>query len=56
MKNIKTKTKTKILILCGGKGTRLRPITKRIPKPLIEINGEPMLHYIISYFNKYGIG
>ena len=30
----------KVLILCGGKGERLRPFTDDIPKPLIEINNK----------------
>lgn len=42
-----------VIILCGGKGLRLRPITKDTPKPLIEINKKPILEYIISHFIKY---
>ena len=37
-----------ILILAGGKGQRLMPITKAIPKPLIKINGKP---HIINLLN-----
>jgi len=43
------------IILCGGKGMRLRPLTEDIPKPLIEINGKPVLFYIISHLLKYGV-
>ena len=43
------------LILCGGKGLRLRPITKDNPKPLIKINNKPILYYIISHLQKQGI-
>lgn len=38
----------KAVILCAGNGERLRPITKTIPKPLIEINNKPILYYIFS--------
>ena len=40
-----------ILILCGGKGERLRPFTGDTPKPLIKINGKPILGYIIDHIH-----
>jgi len=40
----------KILLLCGGKGTRLFPLTEKLPKPLIPIKGKPIIDYIINYF------
>jgi NDP-sugar pyrophosphorylase family protein len=43
------------VILAGGAGTRLRPLTLDIPKPMIEINGKPFLLYIIEELKKYGI-
>ena len=43
------------LILCGGKGERLRPLTNSIPKPLIKIKGKPILGYIIDHIQKYNI-
>ena len=43
------------IILCGGKGLRLRPLTNNIPKPLITINDKPILYYIISHLIKYKI-
>ena len=42
-----------VIILCGGKGLRLRPLTKDIPKPLIEIKSKPILQYILNQFIKY---
>lgn len=36
-------SKIQVVILCGGKGTRLRPLTNEIPKVLIEINGKSIL-------------
>lgn len=43
------------LILAGGKGTRLKPITDEIPKPLLPIQGKPVVEYTIDLFKKYGI-
>ena len=43
------------IILCGGKGERLRPITNDVPKPLVEINDKPILHYVIEHLKKYNI-
>ncbi len=44
-----------LLILCGGLGTRLKPITEKIPKPMVEINGKPFLEYLINYYRKQNI-
>ena len=49
----KNKDKPTIIILCGGKGLRLRPITNDIPKPLVKINDKPILQYILEQFIKY---
>ena len=38
----------KIVIMAGGKGTRLYPITKNIPKPLVQVAGKPMILHIIE--------
>ena len=38
-----------VLILCGGKGERLKPITKTIPKPLVKIRNKEILSYIIDH-------
>ena len=45
----------KALILAGGRGKRLRPITDSIPKPLIQINNKPLIEWSIRYLKKYGI-
>jgi len=36
------------IIMAGGKGTRLRPHTEHCPKPMLEVNGKPMLEHIIE--------
>lgn len=36
------------VILCAGKGTRLRPITESVPKPLIQVYGAPILEHIVK--------
>lgn len=43
------------LILAGGLGTRLRPLTYAIPKPLLPIGEKPILEIIIEHLKKYGI-
>ena len=45
----------KAIILAGGRGKRLRPITDKIPKPLIPINNKPLIERAIKYLKKYGI-
>lgn len=43
------------LIFCAGLGTRLKPLTDKIPKPLIEVGGKPVLDHIIKHLRFYGI-
>ena len=45
---------TKVVILAGGKGTRLGSLTKDMPKPLLPVNKKPFLDYIINNFSRYG--
>lgn len=37
------------IVLCGGKGERLRPFTETLPKALIPINGHPLLYHLLRY-------
>jgi len=45
----------KAIILAGGRGKRLRPITDKIPKPLILIGNVPLIERSIKYLKKFGI-
>jgi NDP-sugar pyrophosphorylase family protein len=45
----------KLFILAGGFGTRLRPITYEIPKPLVPVQGKPILTHTIEFFKKFGV-
>lgn len=40
----------KTIILCGGKGTRIRDVADDIPKPMIPLNGFPILWHIMKYY------
>jgi glucose-1-phosphate cytidylyltransferase len=43
------------ILLCGGKGERLKPFTDSLPKALVPLNGKPILLYLISYLKAAGL-
>lgn len=43
------------VILAGGVGTRLRPITDYVPKPLVPVNNIPIIEWQLRYLKKFGI-
>jgi NDP-sugar pyrophosphorylase family protein len=43
------------VVLCAGLGTRLRPLTDKIPKQMILIAGKPLLEHLIIHLKKYGV-
>jgi len=45
----------KAVILAGGKGTRLYPVTKEIPKPLLPVKKKPIINYLVDLFYSQGI-
>ncbi len=45
----------KAIILAGGLGTRLRPLTDNTPKPLLPVKGKPIIEHAILNFKKHGI-
>ena len=44
----------KVIILCGGLGTRLAEETKTKPKPMVLIGNKPIIWHIIKYYNSFG--
>lgn len=44
----------KVVILCGGEGTRMKEETEFKPKPLVEVGGRPILWHIMKIFSHYG--
>lgn len=42
------------LILCGGKGTRAWPHTETVPKPLLDVGGQPAVHHVMEIFARQG--
>ena len=44
-----------VVILCGGKGTRLSEETIKTPKPMVEIGGKPILWHIMKIYSHYGV-
>jgi dTDP-glucose pyrophosphorylase len=45
-----------VVIMAGGKGTRMEPFTKILPKPLVPINEKPIIEHIIERFTNVGCG
>jgi glucose-1-phosphate cytidylyltransferase len=45
-----------VVILCGGRGTRLRERTESVPKALVEIGGRPILWHVIQIYAAQGFG
>lgn len=43
------------VLMAGGKGERLRPLTEKTPKPLLSMNGKPIIDYIVEHVLSYGI-
>ena len=44
----------KVVIMAGGKGMRLRPLTKNIPKPMLKVGNKPILQTIVEKFKESG--
>lgn len=45
----------KVVIMAGGKGTRISPLYKNIPKSMIELNGKPIIAHQIENFKNFGL-
>ncbi len=44
-----------VVIMAGGRGTRLEPFTKILPKPLVPVEGRPVIDHIIDRFTRFGV-
>jgi mannose-1-phosphate guanylyltransferase len=45
----------KAVVLVGGEGTRLRPLTETIPKPLLPLVDRPFLHHVLDHLSRHGV-
>jgi NDP-sugar pyrophosphorylase family protein len=43
------------VVIAGGEGSRLKPLTDDRPKTMIEVNGRPILYWVINWLKSYGI-
>lgn len=43
-----------VVILCGGMGTRLREASERLPKPLVEVGGRPIVWHVMKTYSEHG--
>lgn len=44
----------KVVLLCGGQGTRIRDVSENVPKPMIPIGGLPIMWHIMKYYSTWG--
>ena len=44
----------KAVIMAGGEGTRLRPLTCTVPKPMVPVVNKPMMEHILDLLKKHG--
>jgi glucose-1-phosphate cytidylyltransferase len=44
----------KVVLFCGGLGTRIREYTETIPKPMIPVGHQPILWHVMQYYSEYG--
>ena len=54
MKKREFPTNTRIVILCGGRGVRLRKLTDTIPKPMIPLHSKPILELAMEHYHSLG--
>ena len=44
----------KVVILCGGKGTRIRDVNEHLPKPMVPVGNYPILWHVMKSYADYG--
>lgn len=55
VERIRSKLSTPVVIMAGGKGSRLDPVTRILPKSLIPVGDKPVIEVIMDKFHEYGI-
>jgi mannose-1-phosphate guanylyltransferase/phosphomannomutase len=45
----------KAVVMAGGEGTRLRPLTSNQPKPMVPVAGKPCMQHIIELLRRHGM-
>lgn len=55
LKKQKSRLPVDAVLMAGGKGERLRPLTDKTPKPLLPMNGKPIIDYIVEHIISFGI-
>ena len=43
------------VVMAGGEGTRLRPLTTSLPKPLLPVLNRPMLEHVLRHLRRHGV-
>src|SRR6478672_11549587 len=44
----------KVVLFCGGLGTRIRDYSESIPKPMVPVGQQPILWHVMQYYSEYG--
>ena len=44
----------KVVLFCGGRGTRIREYSENVPKPLIPLGGQPIMRHVMQYYASFG--
>ena len=44
----------KVVLFCGGLGTRIRDYSENIPKPMVPVGSQPILWHVMQYYSQYG--
>ena len=55
LKKIKSIIPVECVIMAGGRGKRLSPLTDKVPKPMLKLNNKPIIEYVIDSVISYGI-
>ncbi|MDR0185532.1 CBS domain-containing protein [Prevotella brunnea] len=55
LEKYRTKLPIDVVLMAGGKGERLRPLTENTPKPLLKMQGKPIIDYIVEHVISFGI-